>query len=43
VHYVKYEQPDSIIYSRTFYKQAEVTVTNEFLVDTLTLNYTASY
>lgn len=43
VSYVKYEQPDSIVYTRTFYKQAEVTVTNEFMVDTLTLNYTASY
>lgn len=43
VSYVKYEQPDSVVYSRTFYKQAEVTVTNDFMVDTLTLNYTASY
>jgi hypothetical protein len=43
VNYVKYEEPDSVVNVRTFYKKAEVKVVNEWLVDTLTLNYTASY
>jgi hypothetical protein len=43
VNYVKYEEPDSVVFSRTFYKQAVVSVTNTYLVDTLRLSYTASY
>ena len=43
VNYVMYEEPDSIVTDRTFYKKAEVTIINDWLVDTLTLNYTASY
>jgi hypothetical protein len=43
VNYVMYEQPDSVIKVRSFYKKAEVQVYNDFLVDTLKLNYTASY
>jgi len=43
VNYVLYEEPDSVVNVRTFYKMAEVSVTNTYLVDTLTLSYTASY
>ena len=43
VNYVLYEEPDSVVNVRTFYKQARVSVTNMYLVDTLTLSYTASY
>lgn len=43
INYVKYEEPDSIVNFRTFYKLATVSVTNAYLVDTLTLSYTASY
>lgn len=43
INYVLYEEPDSIVNVRTFYKQARISVTNAYLVDTLTLSYTASY
>lgn len=43
VNYIKAEEPDSIVNFRTFYKLATVSVTNAYLVDTLTLSYTASY
>ena len=43
VSYVGYENPDSAVNVRTFYKMATVSVGNDYLVDTLTLSYTSSY
>jgi len=43
VNYILYEDPDSVVNVRTFYKLARVSVTNIYLVDTLTLSYTSSY
>jgi hypothetical protein len=43
VNYVKYEEPDSVVNVRTFYKKAEVLIYNAFLPDTLQLYYTVSY
>jgi hypothetical protein len=44
VNYVQFEEPDSVVNVRTFYKLATVSVTNKkYLVDTLKLSYTASY
>jgi len=43
VYYIKFEEPDSIVNVRTFYKLATVSVYNAYMVDTLTLSYTASY
>jgi len=43
VHYVSASNPDVISYTRTFAKRIDITVTNDFLTDTLKFSQIISY